>query len=80
MEDDLQWKTSSNERRPPMEDNLQWKMTYNGRRPQNIKRGISQHPLYGSWLMRGKLEENPEEISSVALLSPTCFNFITETN
>ena len=24
---------------------------------QNIKSGISQQPLYGLWLMRGKLEE-----------------------
>jgi hypothetical protein len=33
MEDDLQWKTTSNGRRPPMEDDLQWKITSNGRRP-----------------------------------------------
>ena len=33
MEDDIQWKTSSNGRWPPMEDNLQWKMTSHGGRP-----------------------------------------------
>ena len=44
-------------------------MTSNGRRPQNIKRGISMQPLYG-------LEENSEEISSVALLSPACCLFL----
>jgi hypothetical protein len=33
MEDNLQWKTTSNGRRPLMEDDLQWKMISNGRRP-----------------------------------------------
>jgi hypothetical protein len=33
MEDNLQWKTTSNGRRPPMEDNLQWKTNSNGRQP-----------------------------------------------
>jgi hypothetical protein len=33
MEDDLQWKTTSNGRQTPMEDNLQWKTTSNGRQP-----------------------------------------------
>ena len=47
------------------------KTTFNVRPPQNIKIGISQQPLYGFYLM--KLEENAEEISSVALLSPACF-------
>ena len=32
-----------------MEDDLQWKTTSNGRRPQNIKSGISQQPLIGSY-------------------------------
>jgi hypothetical protein len=36
-------------RRPPMEDNLQWKTNSNGRRPQNMKCGISQQPLIGSF-------------------------------
>jgi hypothetical protein len=34
MEDDHQWKMTSNGRRHPMEDALQWKMTSNGGRPQ----------------------------------------------
>jgi hypothetical protein len=33
MEDDLQWKTTSNGRQPPMEDHLQWKRTSYARRP-----------------------------------------------
>ena len=33
MEDDLQWKTTSNERQPSMEDKLQWKITSNGKGP-----------------------------------------------
>jgi hypothetical protein len=33
MEDNLQWKTTSNRRQPSMEDNLQWKTTFNGRQP-----------------------------------------------
>ena len=87
------------------------KTTSNGRPPENIKCGISQQPLIGSYsnfklrLRRPKqsvqilqcrqphrkdnlkiltttvwivtyeflLEENSEEISSVALLSPACF-------
>ena len=32
MEDDLQWKTTFDERRHPMEDNLRWKTTLDGRR------------------------------------------------
>jgi hypothetical protein len=36
MEDDLQWKTTSNGRQTPKEDNLQWKTTSNGRWPQTI--------------------------------------------
>jgi hypothetical protein len=32
MEDDLQWKTASNGRQPPMEDDLQQKTTSNERR------------------------------------------------
>ena len=31
------------------EDDLQWKMTTNGRRPQNMKSGIDQQPLVGSY-------------------------------
>jgi hypothetical protein len=31
------------------EDNLELKMTSNGRQPQNIKRGISQQTLVGSY-------------------------------
>ena len=48
------------------------KTTSNGRGPQNINRGISQQPLYGCdfGVFWGKLEENSEEFSSVALLSP----------
>ena len=30
------------------------------------------------WVLRGEMEENPEEISSVALLSPACFFSIME--
>jgi hypothetical protein len=40
MEEDLQWKTTSNGRQPPMEDDLPWKTTYNGRPPtmeENLK-------------------------------------------
>ena len=32
---------------------------------------VENHDL---WILRGKLEENSEEISSVALLSPACFH------
>jgi hypothetical protein len=49
MEDDLQWKTTSNGRRPPMEDDLQWKTTSNGRQPQSIEREIFQQPQIGSF-------------------------------
>jgi hypothetical protein len=56
MKDDLQYKTTSNGRGPPMEDNHQWKMTSNGRRPQNIKIVISQQPMYGLWVLRGKTQ------------------------
>ena len=38
MGDDLQWKTTSNGRWPPMES-----------KPQNIKGGISQQPVNGSY-------------------------------
>jgi hypothetical protein len=55
----------------PNEDDL------NERRPQNIKSEISQQPLYQLGLTRGKLEENSEEISSVALLSPTCIDILS---
>ena len=59
------------------------KTTSNGRQTQNIKSGIFQQPLSGGkktpnlaecdwWVLRGKLEENSEEILSVALLSPSC--------
>ena len=33
MEDDIQWKLTSDGRRPSMEDDLQWKTTSNGRQP-----------------------------------------------
>ena len=33
FKDDLQWKTTSNGRRPPIEDDLQWETTFNGRQP-----------------------------------------------
>ena len=50
---------------------LEIKTTSNGRRPQNMKSGISQKDR-NLWVLRGKLEENSEEISSLALLSPAC--------
>jgi hypothetical protein len=55
------------------------KTTSYGRRSQNIKSEISQQPTV--WIVTheflgGKLEENSEEISSVALLSPACYSFI----
>ena len=55
------------------------KTTSNGRGPQNINRGISQQPLYGCdfGVFWGKLEENSEEFSSVALLSPACYTSLT---
>ena len=69
---------------------LDMKTTSNGRRPQNIKSWISQQPLIRSssnfklklrrpntvWIVTYEyiLEENSEEISSVALLSPACFS------
>jgi hypothetical protein len=28
------------------------------------------------WVLRGEIEENPEEISSVTLLSPACFTLL----
>ena len=48
MEEDLQWKMTSNGIRPPREDDLQWKTTYNGGQPQNSKSEIFQQPLYAS--------------------------------
>ena len=50
--------------------------SFKWRQPQNIESGLSQQPLYGPWVLvlRGKLEENSKEISSVALLSPACFS------
>jgi hypothetical protein len=33
MEDDLQWKMTSNGRQPQMEDDFQWKTTSTGRQP-----------------------------------------------
>ena len=91
MEDNLQWKTTSNVRRTPVEDDLkilkgqylsnntldhthilnlsknenalQWKMT-------------SKYVECDLWFIRGKLEENSEEISSVALLSSACIWYL----
>jgi hypothetical protein len=64
MEDDIQWKTTSNGRQPTMEDDLNiLKVEY-----------LSNHCMdCDLWILRGKLEENSEEISSVALLSPACY-------
>ena len=63
MEDDLQWKMTSNGRRPPIQDELQWKTTSNRRRPpmeDNLKivkvEYLSNHCMYHD------LEENSEEI------------------
>jgi hypothetical protein len=82
VEDDLQWKTTYNQRRPPMEDNLQWKTTSNGRQPpmediffksfkwrqpQNIKSGMSQQPLIGSYSWPNFLYQSfkiPQDIKS----------------
>ena len=80
MEDDLKWKTTSNGRQPRMKDNIQWKTTYNERQPtieDDLKliklEYLSNHSMdCGLWIIRGILEENSEEISSVALLSPAC--------
>ena len=54
-------------RGPPMEDDLKiLKLEY-----------CSNHCMdCDIWVLRGKLEENSEEISSVALLSPACFFFL----
>ena len=57
MENTLQLKMTFNGRRVSMEDSLKWKTTFEGRQT-SIKDMI--------W----KIEENLEEISSVALLSP----------
>ena len=46
------------------------KTIFNWRRRQNIKREYLSSHL---WVLEGNLEENSEEISSVALLSPACF-------
>ena len=78
MEDVLQWKTSSNE------SDLQWKTTCNGRQPTmedvfKISYGeyLSNHSMdCDLWVLRGILEENSEEILSVALLSPACLIFL----
>ena len=61
-EDDLQW------RRPPMEHDLKiLKVEY-----------LSNHCMdHDLWVLRGKLEENREEISSVALLSTACSTYST---
>ena len=51
-------------RRPQIEDNLKiLKVEY-------LINHCMDHDL---WVLRGELEENSEEISSVALLSPACF-------
>ena len=60
MEDDFQWKTTFNRRQPSMEGNFQWKTTFNKRQPSIVD-------------MMWEIEDNPEGISSVALLSPACY-------
>ena len=57
------------------------KTTYNGKRSKNIKSGISRNHFMDCDIkvLRGKLDENSEEILSVALLSPSCsflFNYL----
>jgi hypothetical protein len=56
---------------------LKMKTTSNRRWSQIIKTGISHCMVHDLWVLRGKLEENQEEILSVALLSPACFVFIS---
>jgi hypothetical protein len=46
MVDDLQWKTTSNGRQPPMEDDLQWKTTSNGRQPHFFFKALMKETLY----------------------------------
>jgi hypothetical protein len=41
---------------------------------KNTENGISMYQLW-LWVLSGKFEENSEEISSVALLSPACYIF-----
>ena len=56
---------SSKLRRPPMEDNL---------KISNVEY-LSNHCIVSDFgVLRGKLEENSEEITSVALLSPACYH------
>ena len=54
-----------------MEEDLQWKMTSKARCKWNINH-IKDINLY---VLRCILEENSEDISSVALLSPACFEY-----
>ena len=56
LDDQTTFSKSSKWRRTSAEDDL-----------QILK--VENHDL---WIIRGKLEENSEEISSVALLSPAC--------
>ena len=44
---------------------------------KNTENGISLYQLW-LWVLSRKFEENSEEISSVALLSPACFYYIRE--
>jgi hypothetical protein len=58
---------SSKLRRPPMEEKLNLLKVEH----------LSNHCMDCVWrVVRGKLEENPEEISSVALLSPACVYYL----
>ena len=56
---------SSKWRRPPMENNLKILKVYH----------CMDHEL---WVLRGKLEENSEEILSVVLLSPAYFFWLSK--
>ena len=63
---------TSNGRQPPMEDDLQWKTTSNGRRPPlEVDIQCKTPSMEGG--LQWNLEENSEDISSVALLSPACY-------
>jgi hypothetical protein len=53
-----------------MEDDLQWKMTFNGRYP-SMEDDLQWKMNFENMIW--KIEENQEENSSVALLSPACY-------
>jgi hypothetical protein len=84
MEDDLQWKTTSNGRQPHniksaisqppaiwLYSNFRLQLIW-PRKTTSCAKLISKMLEYDFWVLRGKLVENSEEISSVALLSPAC--------